>query len=285
MRIRNVHSAFWLDVALQPGILVLLVLLTALTFTLVTRATVHPLTSKPFCNPNGQLILPNTASPGSNNTFKYSPYWHPTMFLSITLGFGKFSYPAAKAIDACWDLIVGKGGQLLLGITTYRVLRRSLVLVMERMPLTIPTFTSVATEGLSLSTLGKLAVSVFIDPEKEERDHSSKSRLSGKLWLAASVYVCTYVLAFGTLTSVMTGYQAQYGTYVNSTGSGGLTSISDLYVPAIVVIDGSRVGVGNDFATGGLASANDAELHPSIAAKAFAECKSLIMCTTAWVVN
>ena len=53
-----------------------------------------------------------------------SSYWDPSLFLSITFGFGNFSYAAAKGIDVAWDLIVGRAGQILLAIISYPILRR-----------------------------------------------------------------------------------------------------------------------------------------------------------------
>lgn len=251
MRLRDVHVAFWLDVVLPSGIFVLLILLTALFFSLVTWPTLY-MRGRPFCNPNGELVVPSRT--GDQVYLDYNPYWDRTMFLSITLGFGRFSFPIAKAIDACWDIVVGKGGQLLLGITTYRVLRRSLALTMEHTPVCIPTVTAVATEKVSLFTVRKLVRGGFTDLIKTEHEKLWKRlRLSTTARFAAYIFVCTYVLAFGTFTSVMTGYQAQFDTYVNNTRSGGLTAISSLYIPAMVVVDASRVAVGDGFATGGLA--------------------------------
>lgn len=61
-----------------------------------------------------------------------SPYnlsWDPALFISVTLGFGTFTFPVAKTIDVFWDLIVERGGQLLLVFLINPTIRLAVILV------------------------------------------------------------------------------------------------------------------------------------------------------------
>lgn len=250
-QLRKSRVAFWLDVVLPVTISALLILFTALFFSYVTPTSIDH-QAKFFCNPDGDLELPwEYGRPNATDTdeeiYSYSPFWDPTLFISITLGLGHFTFPEAKIIDTCWDIIAGKGGQLLLSIFIYRILRRSLRFTMEQTPISIAAFTSVSSEKISLTSFWKIANSIFVDPAR--KDQQKRLRLYGKGRLAAFVFVCAYVLSFGTLTSVMTGYQAQLAGFLNDSNSGGLTPLSSLYVQDLVVFDGSRVDFPDDFAT------------------------------------
>lgn len=73
-----------------------------------------------FCNADGS-IEEKTAQ-------VYNPLWDPQMYFTINIAFGEFAFSVVKIIDALWDTIVDRGGQMIAGLVTYRVLRRSLTL-------------------------------------------------------------------------------------------------------------------------------------------------------------
>ena len=69
----------------------------------------------------------------------YKP-WHKTIFFQIDVGFGQFSFADAKLIDFWWDLLVGRGGQLVMGFIGYKVFTKSLIRHMEVHPVPTETF-------------------------------------------------------------------------------------------------------------------------------------------------
>jgi hypothetical protein len=96
-----------------------------------------------YCNADGKVQMLVTGG--------YKPFWDPDLFFTINVPVGEnLSFTLAKLIDAVWDLSVGRGGQMLAAWITYRVLRRSLTLVMESSAITIPTVTSVCCQQLSI---------------------------------------------------------------------------------------------------------------------------------------
>jgi hypothetical protein len=176
-----------------------------------------------FCNPDGQVELPwhhkvvssMTTNGGPQNlagkTKPYSPMWEGKLFLSITLGFGNMPFSAAKGLDIAWDLVVGRGGQIILGILVYRIFRRSMMLSMEKQSVSIPLFASMTSSALGVPSLWTLVreVSRNTHSASGSRDRSKLIRLLGL------AYLIVYVLIFATFVSVMTGYQARLTPYVS----------------------------------------------------------------------
>ncbi|EME45927.1 hypothetical protein DOTSEDRAFT_51541 [Dothistroma septosporum NZE10] len=153
--------------------------------------------------------------------------WNPTLFVSITLAFGRLTFPQAKAIDICWDLVVGRGGQMLLSIWAYSVIRKSLLAILEKRPLRMPLVTSLTFEHFSMWSWYALV---------RDLTFSWSWRLFGYL------YVVVYLLAFGTLVSAMTGYQANMAPFYRADGN--LMEYSKVkVVPASIVLDADRVGL------------------------------------------
>lgn len=57
----------------------------------------------------------------------YNPLWDVQEYFSINIVFGgQLSYTHAKIIDACWDVLFGRGGQMVVGMVAYRVIRSRL---------------------------------------------------------------------------------------------------------------------------------------------------------------
>lgn len=153
--------------------------------------------------------------------------WNPKLFLSITLASGKLTFPQAKAVDICWDLVVGRGGQMLLSVLTYPVIRKSLITLLEKRPLRMPLVTSLTFEHFSMRSWWALTKNLV---------HSWSWRLFGYL------YVVIYLLAFGTLVSAMTGYQANMAPFYRADGN--LMDYSKVQVvEASVILDADRVGL------------------------------------------
>ncbi|KAK5741520.1 hypothetical protein LTR17_003958 [Elasticomyces elasticus] len=161
--------------------------------------------------------------------------WMPSLFLSVTLGFGTFTFSEAKVIDVAWDLVVGRGGQFLLTLVTYPVVRRVLQYRMETTPATFRLFSSIALgHSLSFSSLHALCT----PPKAFVRRICLHSAL---------VLIGLYLLAFPTILSIMTSYQANLVPYaLDPLRNTSLVDVSNLTMPRFVVVDGHRVGL-NDY--------------------------------------
>lgn len=129
---------------------------------------------------------------------------------AITLGFGRFGFGLAKAIDVCWDLLVGRGGQALLAISTYRIFRRTMLTKRGVCILSYDKFIA-----LTYAPDTVYALNTYLRDLR--RASSSKSRAYGP---SVALIICTaYILVFPTWTSAMTGYQAYTIPYIASSSS------------------------------------------------------------------
>lgn len=149
-----------------------------------------------YCAADGSAIHPD-------DDFA-NQYWDPSLFLSITLPMGEFTFTAVKAIDICWDLIVGRGGQMLISLLVYPVMRRSMLTLLEHRSLRMSVVTSLVFEHCSIWSWWAVA----------------KALLCSWSWgLLGFLYIIVYVLAFGTVVSAMTGYQADMSPFYESEGN------------------------------------------------------------------
>ena len=137
-------------------------------------------------NENWQCLPNGTAIPSSALSYTV---WDPSQFLDITLGFGSFQFGIAKGIDVGWDLIVGRGGQILLSLLSYRVLSAVLVHSMETHCASFYIYTAV---GFDRGPL----FSVWASMRDIWTGKSQKKRI-----LSMVVYASLYLLAFPTFVS------------------------------------------------------------------------------------
>jgi hypothetical protein len=189
-----------------------------------------------FCNADGNV---------EKSEPRYNPFWDPRLYFTINLAFGQFTFSTVKVLDASWDVIVGRGGQMLTAIIAYRILRRSFTLTMETLAVTIPTVAALYCHQVQLVSLFKLTSEIFWhwSPKSSKR---KRMLYTGKLRLGIQAFVCVYVLLFATIVSVMTGYRAQLTGYFDEGGQGrnsGLVPVSQLARPAMVISDASRIGL------------------------------------------
>ena len=228
--------------ALPFAIIVALIAFTAAYYGAATASTQTDEFIDVFCTPDGKAHVRTMFE-----AHHYNQYWDPALVLTVTLGFGNLNYGAARAIDVCWDLVVGRGGQVLLALVTYPVLRRSLRLYMETTSVHFDLYATLAFDKVSFAalwpTLRDAIVRQQSRPHLELRLSSLRSyRLCWNWRYFAHALVLTYVLAFPTLASIMTGYQARYKALVAHPDNDFLMEIEALRVPALILIDGSRMG-------------------------------------------
>lgn len=188
-----------------------------------------------FCNADGKVEMAN---------YYYRPLWDPRLYFTMNIVFGQFAFSTAKIIDASWDAVVGRGGQMVVAVVAYRTIRRSLTLAMESYAVSIPAVTALYCQQVQLVPVGQLIYSLF---RPQASDHTPKrhpDRL-GRIRIGIQVIACSYVLLFSTMVSVMTGYSAQWTGYFgyDPEGASQLQPIRKLARPGMVLHDGARIGL------------------------------------------
>lgn len=203
-----------------------------------------------FCNADGNV---------EKQALHYSPLWDPQLYFTVNIAFGRFAFSSAKVIDAIWDVVAGRGGQMLAAAIAYRVLRRSLTLTMERQSLTMPTVTSLYCQQIQIIPVIRLAYNSSWHRNSHQSNQRQASHL-GRLRLANQVFICVYVLSFATLVSVMTGYRALLTGYFgyNAHQPSQLLPTSELVIPRLAVFDATKIGLPDE-----LFVANDEIIFPS----------------------
>ncbi|PSN66227.1 hypothetical protein BS50DRAFT_677478 [Corynespora cassiicola Philippines] len=151
------------------------------------------------CYPNGMWKL----AEGATWRIMDSSY-----FFTPNLSFGAMTFTQVKVIDIAWDLIIGRGGQILLAWVNYRVFNEWLVYHMEMHLTSYKMYTAIAFETTSLTTLGVLAKEFLAFGE------SNWKRFFRWLAVLSMLLSTLYVLSFPTLMAAMTGYIATYQAYV-----------------------------------------------------------------------
>ncbi|KAK4891031.1 hypothetical protein LTR27_010362 [Elasticomyces elasticus] len=201
------------------------------------------------CFANGRAHFQMPPSQFQDSYAKPRQAWVPSLFLSITLGFGNFTFSTAKGMDVVWDLVIGRGGQLVLATLTYPVVRRALSFCMEERPVSLELYSAIAFEhGFSLSTLRALCLSRGCTDRRKPAPGVRTGKRRPFVYIAL-FFLGTYLLAFPTLVSTMTGYQVTMKAYaLEPNGGSNLVDVSALTAPTIVVVDGQRIGLG-DFYT------------------------------------
>ncbi|TKA75345.1 hypothetical protein B0A55_05565 [Friedmanniomyces simplex] len=232
---RTASSAFVTELAWP---LLFLALGLAFTVPFFILKTSHATSNEePRCLPNGEAIFP------WNRTV--NEHWDSSTALFITLGSGSYTYPEAKAIDVFFDLVVGRGGQVLAAIMAFTVIRKSLLLSIEERPVPLPLTFSVYFNHVSPSLVGAILQNLAIP--FRARKHKDKAVSSWRL--LAWLYLCAYVLVLPTLLSAMTGYQTTGAIWFQPefTSDNSLASAASLAPnPALSIRDGSRIGLSDN---------------------------------------
>ena len=178
------------------------------------------------CYPNGSWKEAN----GATWRIMDSSY-----FFTPNLSFGAFTFTQVKVIDIAWDLMIGRGGQILLAWVNYRVFNEWLVYHMEQHLTSYKMYASVAFQTTTLSTLGVLG--------KEFLAFGERSWKRFFRWLAIlSMFLSTlYVLAFPTLMGALTGYITTNEPYVEDYDHN-LIEWSQLESVVYIINDAGRIG-------------------------------------------
>lgn len=174
-----------------------------------------------------------------------SPYWDSNLFLSVTMGFHGLTFPQAKAIDICFDLVVGRGSQILVALAVYPLLRRAVLRSMEVREFSLALMLPFFMERLSVYTLWAMVANMRVVRKRksnaEQQISRSRTRIDWRIVLV--VLIGCYVLAIPTFLSAMTSYLSRGQPYFPINGGSSYVSAEDLKAPNWLVRDGERIGL------------------------------------------
>jgi hypothetical protein len=111
--------------------------------------------------------------------------------------FGRFTFSQAKTIDVVWDVVIGRGVQLLAWWIGYVVFCDALLRAIERHPASFEIFQRIALEGPSLLSLWTLVKEQWCAKSKRTR------ALFFFMWLST-----IYIISIPMFISAMTGYDS-----------------------------------------------------------------------------
>jgi hypothetical protein len=212
-----------------------------LAITACTAVILHIIRSSSEKDSGGDLKC------NSNNEIEevpegYDPLWDTGSYFSINIPvFSGLQYTQAKIIDACWDFGVGRGGQALMGIAAYRVVRQSIKLTMENNAVPISTATSICSQqqiqAMSIWELSRAAAFRQITGPWTAKAHT-------RMRIVACIFVCVYVLSFATISSIMTGYNSVLEVYYGEVEDGeAVLRTSSFNRADILLFDGQRLNL------------------------------------------
>jgi hypothetical protein len=130
---------------------------------------------------------------------------------------GRFSFSTVKTIDVAWDILVGRGVQMLAWSVAYAVFSDALLRVIERHPASFRIFQRIALEGPSLLSLYTLLRELLSVKSKRTK------------FLFAYLFVSTsYVLCIPMYLGAMTGYDSTSIAWIDLDDSNNIVPTSAL---------------------------------------------------------
>lgn len=131
--------------------------------------------------------------------------------------------------------VVGRGGQVVLALVSYKVYTMALLRLMERNPVSYGTFEAITLQGSSLSAIFQTSRDFFLNQGPRAK--------ATVLWMTISA---AFAIAFPTMVSAMTGYSATVEAVVTVNGT--FIPFSDFQMVRYVIHDGDRVpGLSKDY--------------------------------------
>jgi hypothetical protein len=118
--------------------------------------------------------------------------------------FGQFTFSQVKTIDVVWDVVIGRGVQLVAWWVGYVVFSDALLRAIERHPASFRIFQRIALEGPSLISLWTLVKELWCAKSKKTK------ALFFYMWLAT-----LYIISIPMFLSAMTGYDSTSIAWVN----------------------------------------------------------------------
>ena len=219
--------------------------LVAILFSLVTTQGIgvsSGITGQPFYCDTSDTIRYAYATIGADQS---SPYWDSNLFLSVTMGFHGLTFAQAKAIDICFDLMIGRGSQVLLALATYPVLRRAVLRSMEVREFSLALLLPFFMERFSVNTLYVMIANMRVDRNEKsgsaEQSARARVRIDWRIMLVFSIGC--YTLAVPTFLSAMTSYQSRAQPFFPVNNGSSYMSSENITYPSLFVTSGQAVGL------------------------------------------
>jgi hypothetical protein len=111
--------------------------------------------------------------------------------------FGQFTFSQVKVLDVAWDIVIGRGVQLVAWFVGYLVFSDALLRAIERHPASFQIFQRIALEGPSLLSLYTLIKELW-----RAKSHRTKT-LFLYIWLST-----LYIISIPMFLGAMTGYDS-----------------------------------------------------------------------------
>lgn len=184
-----------------------------------------------LCLPNGEF---DSSAALKSNPEVLSPLDIKFLF-TISVAAGNLSFSAVKAIDVVWDVVVGRGLQVLLGMLAYHVFGKALLQTMETDSVSHTYFAALSYWPSQLPSMFTALA--------EFRRKKAKRGWKGVLRIIGISLCILYIASFPTLMSAMTGYNTNYIGYVRGY-NGSLEKWSNFEGGrSYRISDGRRIGV------------------------------------------
>ena len=139
------------------------------------------------------------------------------IFVLDRLFYHNFSFAQAKMVDALWDILVGRGIQIIAAWAAYIVFSDALLRVIERHPASFQIFQRITLEGPGLLSVWTLIKEIW----------TAKSRRTKALFFYMLLST-SYILWIPLLLSAMTGYSSSTITWVNLDNPHQMTPVNAL---------------------------------------------------------
>ncbi|CAO2649587.1 Nn.00g069720.m01.CDS01 [Neocucurbitaria sp. VM-36] len=137
--------------------------------------------------------------------------------------FGQFTFSQVKIIDVAWDVLVGRGVQLMAWWAGYVVFSDALLRAIERHPASFRIFQRIALEGPSLLAIWTLMKEIW----------AAKSRRTKALFVYMFLSTC-YVVSVPLLLSAMTGYDSSNIAWVSLGDENNIVPASALNYASVI---------------------------------------------------
>ncbi|KAF4452445.1 hypothetical protein F53441_4725 [Fusarium austroafricanum] len=154
--------------------------------------------------------------------------WAAGGFFDVTLSWGSFNFATAKLIDVAWDLVVGRGFQVIMALIAWQVYVQHLEVSLASRPATYTTIWLLRfQQESSVMATSRLARQFFL------------RRLPSTTAMIFMILASSFILAFPTFAGSMTGYTPYSEAYLTAS-DGGLIRFSTIFPIAYIIHDGDR---------------------------------------------
>jgi hypothetical protein len=177
---------------------------------LLTSSTSSSSISQTGCLPDGTFALPGTRSVSLGSYFL-------SINVPVTSATVPWTFTHAKIVNVIWDLLVGRGLQIILVFTAFHVFSKVLLRLMEREEIPFRTYGAVSFQPGTFSAFFKLITAIRAPPPEEPLlpggQNEDQRSGNGRSWKArAAILVMAlltlYIAVLPTLLSAMNGYYA-----------------------------------------------------------------------------